>query len=74
MAVGVGGHGLGPVRPEAREPEVSRADPREPTVADAICDRLLTGTYRIELRGSSLRRTDTRADCLPGTEATLLER
>jgi DNA replication protein DnaC len=33
----------------------------EPTVADAICDRLLAGAHRIELRGASLRRTETRA-------------
>ena len=34
----------------------------EPTVADAICDRLLAGAHRIELRGASLRRTETRAE------------
>jgi DNA replication protein DnaC len=28
----------------------------EPTVADAICDRLLAGAHRIELTGASLRR------------------
>lgn len=32
----------------------------EPTVADAICDRLLAGAHRIELSGPSLRRSDTR--------------
>lgn len=29
----------------------------EPTVADAICDRLLAGAHRIELSGASLRRS-----------------
>lgn len=33
----------------------------EPTVADAICDRLLAGAHRIELTGASLRRPDARA-------------
>lgn len=46
----------------------------EPTVADAICDRLLAGAHRIELRGASLRRTETRADRLPGTDTTAAER
>lgn len=32
----------------------------EPTVADAICDRLLAGAHRIELSGASLRRAETR--------------
>lgn len=32
----------------------------EPTVADAICDRLLAGAHRIELTGASLRRVETR--------------
>lgn len=30
----------------------------EPTMADAILDRLVHGAYRIELRGDSLRRSD----------------
>jgi DNA replication protein DnaC len=33
----------------------------EPTVADAICDRLLAGAHRIELTGASLRRAEARA-------------
>lgn len=32
----------------------------EPTVADAICDRLLAGAHRIELSGASLRRSEPR--------------
>lgn len=28
----------------------------DPTLADAICDRLLHDVYRIELRGDSMRR------------------
>jgi DNA replication protein DnaC len=32
----------------------------EPTVADAICDRLLAGAHRIELTGASLRRSEPR--------------
>ena len=32
----------------------------EPTVADAICDRLLAGAHRIELTGASLRRPEPR--------------
>ena len=31
----------------------------EPTLADAICDRLLHNAYKIELRGDSLRRRTT---------------
>ena len=31
----------------------------EPTLADAICDRLLHNAYKIELRGDSLRRRPT---------------
>ncbi len=30
----------------------------EPTVADAILDRLLHGAHRLELRGESLRRSE----------------
>jgi DNA replication protein DnaC len=33
----------------------------EPTIADAILDRLLHGAYRLELRGASLRRAETPA-------------
>jgi len=33
----------------------------EPTVADAICDRLLAGAHRIELSGASLRRSAPRS-------------
>jgi IstB-like ATP binding protein len=32
----------------------------EPTVADAICDRLLASAHRIELSGASLRRSEPR--------------
>ncbi len=31
----------------------------DPTIADAICDRLLHNAYKIELRGDSMRRTTT---------------
>lgn len=31
----------------------------DPTIADAICDRLLHNAYKIELRGDSMRRTST---------------
>ena len=34
----------------------------EPTIADAILDRLVHNAYRIELRGESLRRRDPAAD------------
>jgi DNA replication protein DnaC len=34
----------------------------EPTVADAILDRLVHGAYRLELRGASMRRTQEPAD------------
>jgi DNA replication protein DnaC len=34
----------------------------EPTIADAILDRLVHNAYRIELRGDSLRRRDLAAD------------
>ncbi len=41
----------------------------EPTLADAILDRLVHGAYRIELRGDSLRRragaTDGFASSVP---------
>ena len=33
----------------------------EPTIADAILDRLLHGAHRLELRGASLRRAETTA-------------
>ena len=33
----------------------------EPTVADAICDRLLAAAHRIELSGASLRRSEPRS-------------
>lgn len=46
----------------------------EPTVADAICDRLLAGAHRIELRGASLRRTETRAERAEPAETTATER
>lgn len=42
----------------------------EPTVADAICDRLLAGAHRIELSGASLRRSEPRtAQAAPVTDA-----
>jgi len=28
---------------------------RDPTIADAICDRIINTSYRIELEGDSLR-------------------
>ena len=34
----------------------------EPTVADAILDRLVHGAYRLELRGGSMRRAEEPAD------------
>jgi len=41
----------------------------EPTVADAICDRLLAGAHRIELSGASLRRSEARtASRAPATD------
>ena len=42
----------------------------EPTVADAICDRLLAGAHRIELSGASLRRSEPRtASAGPASDA-----
>jgi len=42
----------------------------EPTIADAICDRLLAGAHRIELSGASLRRSEPRtAQAAPATDA-----
>ena len=32
----------------------------DPTLADAICDRLFHNAYRIELRGDSMRRNQDR--------------
>ena len=29
----------------------------EPTIADAVCDRLLHHCYKIELKGESIRKT-----------------
>ena len=40
----------------------------EPTVADAICDRLLAGAHRIELSAASLRRSEART--APAAAAT----
>ena len=37
----------------------------EPTVADAICDRLLAAAHRIELSGASLRRSEPRTAAGP---------
>lgn len=34
----------------------------EPTVADAICDRLFSGAEKIELKGESLRKTPPKVD------------
>jgi transposase len=46
----------GPGRPRTR-PERVRADNLgDPTLADAICDRIVHTAHRIELRGESLRR------------------
>lgn len=42
----------------------------EPTVADAILDRLLAGAHRIELRGESLRRADPAAQERPEAAVT----
>ena len=42
----------------------------EPTVADAICDRLLAAAHRIELSGASLRRSEPRrAPAAPAGDA-----
>ncbi len=48
----------------------------DPTLADAICDRLLHNAYRLELRGDSLRRNNGRAGGLhsaKGGEQTIEE-
>jgi DNA replication protein DnaC len=43
----------------------------EPTVADAILDRLVHDAYRLELRGASMRRGETdRADAAAAAEPT----
>ena len=39
----------------------------EPTVADAILDRLLHGAHRLELRGESLRRSEPTAAAIVET-------
>jgi DNA replication protein DnaC len=44
----------------------------EPTVADAILDRLVHGAYRLELRGASMRRTQEPADGPPGPDGASL--
>ena len=47
----------------------------EPTVADAICDRLLAGAHRIELTGASLRRSEPRtASASPATDGQATRR
>jgi len=47
----------------------------EPTVADAICDRLLAGAHRIELTGASLRRSEPRtASGTPASDAPATRR
>ena len=33
----------------------------EPTIADSICDRLIHGAHRIELKGSSMREARAKA-------------
>jgi len=33
----------------------------EPTIADSICDRLIHGAHRIELKGSSMREVRAKA-------------
>ena len=42
----------------------------DPTLADAICDRLLHNAYRIELRGDSLRRPTGTATSPPSNRRT----
>lgn len=37
----------------------------DPTIADAICDRLLHNAYKIELKGESLRKTDKQFEISP---------
>jgi hypothetical protein len=45
----------------------------EPTVADAICDRLFSNSETIELKGDSLRRFPPKLDLnLPPSYATQL--
>jgi DNA replication protein DnaC len=47
----------------------------EPTVADAICDRLLAGAHRIELTGASLRRSEPRtAQATPASDGPATRR
>ena len=41
----------------------------EPTVADAILDRLVHGAHRLELRGGSMRRGDGPATVTEGDES-----
>ena len=45
----------------------------DPTLADAICDRLLHTAFKIELRGESMRKTKDkpRAESGPGTSGAL---
>lgn len=37
----------------------------DPTLADAICDRVLHRAHRIELRGESLRKGQPKAEAAP---------
>jgi len=39
----------------------------EPTIADAILDRIIHNAHRIELKGDSMRRKTNRADLTPET-------
>ena len=41
----------------------------DPTIADAICDRLVHGSHRIELRGESQRRLRAAKDKKPDADA-----
>lgn len=42
----------------------------EPTVADAILDRLVHAAYRLELSGASMRRSEVVSDDAPATDPT----
>lgn len=45
----------------------------EPTIADAILDRIIHNAHRIELKGDSMRRKIKRADLTPQTNTETID-
>lgn len=45
----------------------------EPTIADAILDRIVQNAHRIDIKGDSMRRKDQNVNLTPGENTETLQ-